>query len=75
MADIPEARGLERNVARQDETPKAVRDSLLAVQGDVKANQARVEDELCDVVLYFLFVSVAVAAATTNTPHLSLSQN
>ena len=57
--------GLESSVARQDETLKAVQDSLLAVQGDAKdaqqeakTNQARVEDnlrsqqdELCDVVL------------------------
>jgi len=51
--------GLESSVARQDATLKAVQDSLLAVQGDVKGvkqevktNQARVEDKLQDVVLF-----------------------
>ena len=64
--------GLESSVARQDETLKAVQDSLLAVQGDAKdaqqeakTNQARVEDnlrsqqdELCDDTFSYLTTRV-----------------
>jgi len=70
--------GRERSVACQDETrpPRPCRTASWPCRAMVvKANQARVEDKLCDVVLCILFVSVAVAAATTNTPHPSLSQN
>ena len=35
--------GLERSVARQDETLKAVQDSLLAARDDVKAVSERME--------------------------------